>query len=248
MEEGLRVNTNLTSGQTDLEARNSTLKEIIATGQVTSPDGQVLSLHSHVSAIEANALYELVKKRQPRTVLEVGMAFGVSSLAILTALDELGAGSLTSVDPNQIEGEWKGTGLANVRRAGFASRHTLIEQSNFLALPRLFESGMKIDLAYIDGWHTFEYALLDFFFIDKMLAEHGVVGFNDAGWPSVHKVIKFLLRHRKYVEIDVGLPTVYRARHFHTAIARRILNAPTQDRYFEKLAQWEPPFNYFANF
>ena len=242
------MNRNQTINITPLEERNLILREIVETGFVTDPTGQVLPLHSNVSTIEANALYELIRQRRPQTVLEVGMAFGVSSLAILTALDETGAGSLTSVDPNQLTGEWKGAGLANIRRAGFGDRHTLVEQPNYLALPKLFESGMRIDVAYIDGWHTFEYALLDFFFIDKMLALNGVVGFNDAGWPSVHKVIKFLLRHRKYVEIDVGLPTVYHARNLPTSIARRILDAPTQDRYFEKREQWEPPFNYFANF
>ncbi len=135
-----------------------------------------------------------------------------------------------------------------MQRCGFSSQHTLVEEPNYLALPKLLQSGVQLDFAYIDGWHTFEYALLDFFYIDKMLAERGVVSFNDAGWPSVHKVIKFVLRHRKYIEIDSGLSPVYQARNIATSIARRIVNAPTQDRYFEKRESWEPPFNYFSNF
>lgn len=239
---------NRTTNVTPLEEKNSILREIIATGRVINADGQVVQLHSQVLTLEANALYEFIKLRKPRTVLEVGMAFGVSSLAILTALDEVGAGSLISVDPNQLAGEWKGAGVENIRRCGFIQRHTLVDQPDYLALPKLLESGLEIDAAYIDGWHTFEYALLDFFFIDKMLVKGGVVGFNDAGWRSVHKVIKFLLRHRKYVEIDVGLPTVYRARNPAFAVARRVLNMPTQDRYFEKRQRWEPRSNYFVDF
>jgi predicted O-methyltransferase YrrM len=230
-----------------LEDRCPLLREMVASGQVLTADTS-LRLHSHISRIEANALYETIRARKPQTVLEIGMAFGVSSLAILAALEEVGAGRLISIDPNQIRGEWQGAGAANVRRSGLSHRHTLIEKPDYLALPGLLAAGTQIDAAYIDGRHTFEYVLLDFFYIDKMLAVPGVVGFNDAGWRSVHKVLRFLRRHRRYSEVDVGLPRVYVARNFAVKAARWALDAPTQDRYFEKCEHWETPWDFYADF
>ncbi len=84
---GLRTTKDRAGKLTPLEERNSVLRTIIDSKFVKDSHGQALPLHSNVSALEANALYEFIKKRQPRTVLEVGMAFGVSSLAILTALN-----------------------------------------------------------------------------------------------------------------------------------------------------------------
>ena len=137
------------------------------------------------------------------------MAFGVSSLAILAALREIGQdGKLISIDPGQSTG-WQGCGRTAVARAGLSSRHELIEDYDYNALPRLLTSGLRIDFAYIDGWHTFDYSLLDWWYVDRMLPAGGVVGFNDCGWPAVEKAIRFVMTHRKYEELDVGLPPRY---------------------------------------
>ena len=44
------------------------------------------------------------------------------------------------------------------------------------------------DLVYVDGHHSFDYVLLDFFYADQLLGAGGVVGFNDCGWPSVSEL------------------------------------------------------------
>jgi hypothetical protein len=231
-----------------VEDRCPLLPDMVSSRQVLDASGNPLRLHSHISRVEANALYEIIKRRRPDIVLEIGMAFGISSLAILTALEEVGNGILISVDPNQTLGEWKGAGVANVRRSGLSHRHTLIEKPDYLALPELLAAGTQVNAAYIDGRHTFEYVLLDIFYIDRMLGPNGFVGFNDAGWRSVHKALRFLTRHRRYVELNVGLPRVYVAKNFAVKVARWALDAPTQDRYFEKREQWESPWDFFVNF
>ena len=52
---------------------------------------------------------------------------------------------------------------------------------------------LHLESAAVDGWHTFDYALLDFWYADKMLDVNGVVGFNDCGWRAVSKAIGFVL-------------------------------------------------------
>ena len=110
-----------------------------------------------------------------------------STLAILTALDELGAGGrLISIDPFQ-RADYGEQGLINVERAGLASHHEWIDEADDLALPRLLASGTKIDFGYIDGWHTFDYMLLDFWYLEKMLPVGGHLAFNDCGWRAVRR-------------------------------------------------------------
>ena len=74
------------------------------------------------------------------------MAFGVSSLAILCALADRSRGAkLVSIDPRQ-SCDWKGAGLAAIARAGFGDHHQLIEDFDYLALPRLLASGTALRL------------------------------------------------------------------------------------------------------
>jgi predicted O-methyltransferase YrrM len=106
------------------------------------------------------------------------------------------------VDPEQntVHG---GAALASLKRAGLDSVFELLEGPSHLMLPKLLEKGVKLDLAFIDGWHTFDYTLLDFFYIDKMLRPGGVALLHDRSWPSKQKVMRFIRTHRRYKELPV---------------------------------------------
>ena len=232
------------------------LKEILDSGLVQTLDGGQVPIDSNISLAYAQALYETVLRKRPRVVLEVGMAFGVASLAILSALRENGEnGKLVSIDPNQLSGSWKGGGVTAVARAGFKESHELIADYDFSALPQLLSSGFKPNLAYIDGWHTFDYVLLDWWYLDKMLPVGGVVGFNDCGWPAIDRAIKFVLTHRRYREMDVGLPVEFAKQGRKRELLRLMTLGKknrwyrrAEDRYFEKLENWEPNWDFFAPF
>lgn len=235
--------------------RCSILKEILESQSAFTQSEEKVELKGHITQAYAEALYETVLQARPMVVLEVGMAFGVSSLAILTALSEWNKEArLISIDPNQ-SSRWKGGGRTAVARAGFGGQHELIEDYDYAALPRLLASGLKLDFAYIDGWHTFDYTLLDWWYIDRMLAVDGIVGFNDCGWPAVDKALRFVLGHRKYTEIDVGLPVNF-AKYSRKRELLRILTRGredqwfprVEDRYFKKNEHWEPKWDFFAPF
>jgi predicted O-methyltransferase YrrM len=215
------------------------LRELFEMQSARGIDGDVLPLTTtSIPLPYADALFRTVLERRPNVVVEVGMAFGVASLAILSALEEAGGpGRLISIDPYELT-QWKGCGIEAVRRAGLDERHELIEDFDYLALPELLRSGLGIGFAYLDGWHTFDYTLLDFWYVDRMLETGGVVGFNDCGWPAVDKAIQFVLSHRRYVEVDVGLAPEGIDRPHPTV----------EDRYFEKRERWEPRWDFFADF
>ena len=42
-----------------------------------------------------------------------------------------------------------------------------------------------------------------------MTPKNGVIAFNDCGWAAVEKAIRFVETHRRYREVDVGLPRSY---------------------------------------
>ena len=93
-----------------LEVPNPVLAEIYASSSVTDETGDRLELRGNISLAHANALYRTVRNLAPQTVLEIGMAFGVASLAIASALDEAGkGGQLISIDPNQSR-HWRNIG------------------------------------------------------------------------------------------------------------------------------------------
>ncbi len=234
--------------QSSAVVSNPILKEIYTSGRVYDPSGEALECNSHTPLEYMVALYRTVLAARPRVVLEIGMAYGISSLAILMALDKIGeAGCLISVDPHQ-SGDWKNIGVANVQRSGFTERHELLESYDYLALPQLLESGTQIDLAYIDGWHTFDYVLLDLFYLDKMLHPGGIMGFNDCGYRAIDKAINFLLTHRKFREIDVKLKPDYSGRSTLNSTLRRIARVSHTDRYFRKTQDWEPDWNFYVRF
>lgn len=213
------------------------LEQIVAHGSAERRDGTPIRLHSQISRPHAEALQRLVERRKPERALEIGMAYGVASLAILGA----GARRLTSIDPFQ-SADWEGVGRHGVERAGFAERHTLIEQPDHLALPQLVQGGERVQLAYIDGWHTFDHTLLDFFYVDKLLDVGGVVAFNDCSLRAVHRVTRFVTTHRHYREIDAGLPRTY------ASLRARLQRRQQEDRYFEKLADEQPSWDFYAPF
>jgi hypothetical protein len=227
---------------------NEILREILSCGFVVDDDGKRRPLYAGISPLHAATLYHAVLKFRPKQVVEIGMCLGISTLSILTALKELDEGGrLISIDPLQSINE-KGIGVLSVRRAGLSALHEVIEKPSYEALPELLAKGFKMDFGYIDGNHIFDYALLDFFYMDKMMGAGGVIGFNDCGWRSIHRLLKFVRTHRKYEELNVGLSKNYRGRNPLFSILRWMERRSSADRYFRKLENWEPEGSFFRRF
>jgi predicted O-methyltransferase YrrM len=232
----------------ELDVPCPVLAEIFATGQVRDAEGEPIDVHGNIGATHANALYRTVRSIRPRQVLEIGMAYGVSALAIAQALADVGEGGrLLSIDPNQ-SAQWKRIGVLNVERAGLSAHHELIERRDYTALPDLLARRTAVQFAYIDGWHTFDYVLLDFFYVDKMLDAGGIVAFNDCALGGVHRATRFVRSHRRYRPYDAGLRRSYLGPGVGSTLARLATGRSKSDRYLRKEEAWEPPWNFYARF
>jgi predicted O-methyltransferase YrrM len=216
------------------------LREALQEGRVQHPEGHFIDVKANINARNATALHQTIRNRSPETVVEIGMAYGVSTLTILTALEANGRGRLISIDPYPGWQTGRIVALHQINRAGLAHRHEHRGECSYLALPQLMRDGVAPDLVYIDGNHNFDYAFVDCFLADKLLPVGGVMAFNDAGWRSVFRVIRFLQKYRRYRELNVGLPNNYQARNPLYSVIKRLEGRDSKDRYFEKLEDWEP--------
>jgi predicted O-methyltransferase YrrM len=176
------------------------LQEIFETGVVRDASGKEYKLHAAVSADTGATLANAIKSCRPKISVEIGLAQGISSLFICDALTEVGANKHYIIDPNQ-SAEWHNIGLSHLQASGYGSLIELREEMSHNALPKLMREDVKIDFAFIDGWHVFDQVIVDFFYIDKMLNVGGVIAFDDSVWPSVQKALRYILRNRNYVPI-----------------------------------------------
>lgn len=185
------------------------IEEVLATSRTVLPDGSSVIADSFITRDECELLYEVVARIGATSAIEVGMAYGVSTLCIADALKRAADAATTSprlvsIDPAQGWG-WHYGGVHLLRRAGYEGFTQLIEEKSQLALPRLVSTGERFAFGFIDGWHTFDHTLIDFFFIDMLLHDGGVIVFDDVGYPAINAVVRFILANRDY-ELFAALP------------------------------------------
>lgn len=248
--------------------KNPTLREILETGRTTDLAGQTHAVPDTISAEEANILITLVQQVQPQVSLETGTAFGVAALTICVALAGLAPQDPPrlhyGVDPTPLSRQGGGA-PALLRRADLEVHFTLLEGPAYLQLPDLLAAGVQLDFAFIDGRYTFDYKLLDFFYIDKMLRPGGIVVFHDYLWPSTQRVVRFALTHRRYqfrrehrhLFAPVAVPR--RVARVARAVARRAGRTLVASQWtglwgvpsmaiLTKRANYEPNYDYFVPF
>ena len=175
------------------------LIRIYAEGTIPGANGEGIQVTSHIPREEAELLYAAIEGAGRGDALEVGMAFGVSSLALADALARRDPDSrLVVMDPAQHDDTWRGLGLKQIERAGLGNRIEFHERSSQVVLPELWQRGRRFSVAFIDGWHTFDHTLVDCFYADKMLDVGGCLVLDDVGYPAIRRVAAFLLANREY--------------------------------------------------
>lgn len=148
---------------------------------------------------EYERIRELLEAHQPKRTLEIGMANGDSAVEICRYLANVEGASHVAVDPFQTAPEgWDSRGIQAVEDAGFIHLLELKNEPDYIALPKLVEAGRRFDFILIDGWHSFDYTLIDIFFADLLLKPGGVLAVHDTGWPNVYKACRFLSTHKPY--------------------------------------------------
>jgi predicted O-methyltransferase YrrM len=239
-------------------------EKLIRSGTMEGPDGAVIPINSQISLSEGIFLEKIIRDIRPGVSVEVGVAFGVSSLFICGALKETGGTRHIAIDLGPIrkkennELDRFGLGIHNLERCGYGSLLEVWESPSELALSDLLRRGQRVQFAFIDGWHSFDHTLVDFFYVNKMLDVGGVVAFHDAVHPNVRKVIRHVMTYpsyRLYGASEVEKPVFGTARKgLEKAVAyllfviRRLQPRRPNCVALMKIGEDERPWQWFADF
>jgi predicted O-methyltransferase YrrM len=132
---------------------------------------------------------DLCRAERPAATLEVGMAWGLSTLHILAALAEVhgGAGFKPHVVMDPFEASRFGNAaLRVIRELGAERMIEFYSEPSEIVLPRLLADLRQFDLAFIDGDHRFDPGFVDLFFIHRLLKPGGVVIFDDVSFDGIY--------------------------------------------------------------
>lgn len=168
------------------------LENIFITSEIEKPSGGYKKIHSNTSREQCMFLQTMFDIVKPEKSLEIGLAFGISALAILEKHKEK-----NSFDKAHIIIEpypWDGIAEYNIEKEDLMRFTDIYYHKSEEVLPKLFYEGIKIQLAYVDTTKVFDTILSDFYFIDKIMDTGGIIIFDDCGgaWPGVQKVVRFI--------------------------------------------------------
>lgn len=174
---------------------NAVLEAMYRDKVVLDADGAALPFRGGINQVQSGLLTRMCRERGVRRAIDIGLAYGASSLGILDGLQP--GGKLVAIDPRQ-SSDFRGIGVLNAQRAGFADMLELIELPDDRALPLLLEREDRYGLAFVDGWHTFDSTFIDCYYLDQLLEVGGLMVFHDFAMPGVNRAVRALMAHRRY--------------------------------------------------
>ena len=115
---------------------------------------------------QSERLAELHERVRPDLSVETGLAYGFSTLPILDAMDQHQYGRHIAIDPTQMRKPWYGVAYTSIQELGLGSRFTLVETPSDQALVVLIKARERIQFIFLDGVHSLDGYMTDFFLAD----------------------------------------------------------------------------------
>lgn len=144
---------------------------------------------------ECDQLRDLLVGEGARVVIEIGLAYGSSALAIGEALASVQDAQHVIIDAFQ--DRFENVGWNSVVGAGLEAISTLVPERSQIVLPRLVAEGLVADAAFVDGSHVFHNVFVDLYFLREIVRPGGLVILDDCHWPSVATAAR-------YYEVNAG--------------------------------------------
>jgi len=158
-------------------------------------NNQLIKTSSGINFNEGTSIINIINKYNFKKYLEIGMAYGISAFYILSNINT----KLISIDPFQ-ETQWSNYGVNLLKEFDFTKRHKLYKLKSYIALPKILNKfgNNFFDFIFIDGFHTFDYTLLDFFYANLLLRVDGIIIIDDALHSGVKKCIDYIVTNYKF--------------------------------------------------
>ena len=136
------------------------------------------------------------------TVVEVGLAYASSALAIGEALVAVGRPRPRHIIIDPFQGRaWSNVGWDLLCAAGLDSIATLMRAASSIALPQLVTEGLIADAAFVDGSHRFHEVFVDLYFLRKIVRPGGLIITDDTWTPSVPTAVRYFERNLGWTAI-----------------------------------------------
>ena len=156
------------------------------------PDFETVTLPER----DCDLVRDLLIAEGAQTVVEVGLAYGSSALAIGEALVTVDAPDPRHIviDPFQ-QRAFSDVGWDLLRSAGLDSIATLLAVPSSVALPQLVVDGVTADAAFVDGSHRFHEVFVDLYFLRKIVRPGGLIIVDDDWAPAVRTAVRYYERN-----------------------------------------------------
>lgn len=172
------------------------LENIFETRQFLNSRNELVAVNSETPKGQCQYLQTLIRERSYTRTLEIGFAYGTSTLAIVEEVARQ-KGRHTVIDKYELDA-WGGNGLDLIAQAGLSQHLEFIDKYCYEVLPQMMQAGRRFDFAYIDSTKQLDWLLVDFFYIDKLLNVGGMIVFDDVSFPSIRKLLRYLSRFPGY--------------------------------------------------
>jgi len=164
-----------------------------------------------VPVSDGDVLRDLLLAERPSTVIEIGLAYGSSALAIAEALVTAGPDQARHVILDPYQEHFHGCGWAAITEAGLAGLCRHVPERSQVALPRLLGEGFAADAAFVDGSHIFHNVFVDLFYLRELVRPGGLVILDDCGYPSVATAARYFEVNTGWEPEPIARPTRLRA-------------------------------------
>jgi predicted O-methyltransferase YrrM len=162
-------------------------------------------------AADADVLRDLLIVEQPQVVIEVGLAYGVSALAVAEALVMAGTADPQHIIIDAFQDHFHDTGWIAIVGAGLGSLCTLLRERSQIALARLRSEGFIADAAFVDGSHIFHNVFVDLAFLRDIVRPSGLIILDDSDLPSVATALRYFELNTGWVPEPIARQTRIRA-------------------------------------
>jgi predicted O-methyltransferase YrrM len=145
---------------------------------------------------DCDLLRDLLISEKVQTVVEIGLGYGSSALAVGEALLTVGSAHPRHIviDPYQ-QRAFANVGWDLLCSAGLDSTATLMTDPSAIALPELVTDGVIADAAFVDGSHRFHDVFLDLYFLHKIVRPGGLIVLDDDWARSVRTAVRYYERN-----------------------------------------------------
>jgi len=174
-------------------------------------NNKFIPLHSNINVYEACFISQLcniyISKNKNKTlnILEIGLAYGTSSLILINQLLQFKNKKLFDIiDPNQST-QWNSIGLENIKLflkfMNSKLKINLYEESSVTAIPKFKK---KYDIIFIDGSHTEDIVILDLINSNNKLKINGLIIIDDVLHSGVkNALLNFTKKFSNYNRISI---------------------------------------------